>query len=103
MRIYLLLPEEAAALEASSRSEECAAIGYPDFLERASHALGMILPDSQLEELESLASRIVDTFLWSVVWEIPEDVKAEMRGLLPLELSSRMNLYTGVADSARVA
>lgn len=95
-----MLPEDKRlaldSLQQSARSASDASIGYPTFIERAAHALGM-------NENEETIREITDAFLWGVVEEVPGDFKARLSEVLPAELRSRMDLYSERENESKVA
>lgn len=96
-------------LEAYAGSEVDDSIAFPDFIEGARHALGLseLLDSPEYADsearYENLSRRVAEAFLWLVTIDLPPDLKARMAALLPMDLRSRMNLYTGIADESKVA
>jgi hypothetical protein len=95
-----MLPEEKQtalkSLHQSAGAESDQSIGYPTFIERAAHALG-------LQENEDTIREITDAFLWGVVEEVPGDFKMRLTEVLPAELKSRMDLYSERENESKVA
>jgi hypothetical protein len=84
-------------------------IGFISFVERARHSLGLseVLDsppynDSEAE-FEKLCNQMAEVFLWAVSQEFPPELKTRMIECLPLDLRSRMNLYSGHTDEGKVA
>lgn len=100
LQMISMLPDEKQAalgsLKKSAESGSEASIGYPTFIERAAHALGM-------NEDEDTIREITDAFLWGVVEEAPGDFKARLTEVLPAELRSRMDLYSERENESKVA
>jgi hypothetical protein len=96
-----LLPEDESrtALALEAQTDEDASIGYPDFIEKAEQALG----STGLGVDPAISHEIADAYLWAVVHEIPPDMKYQLIRALPLELRSRMDLYSASSDDAKVA
>ena len=100
---FSLLPKSmtarSPALQLVAGSAEDTSIGYPDFVKHAESAIGTLdlMPD------EALCKNVANAFLWAIVQDIPADLKNRMIQALPVELSSRMNLYSAMADGSKVA
>ncbi len=95
-----MLPDEKQAalssLKKSADSDGESSIGYPTFIERAALALGVNEDDETIRE-------ITDAFLWGVVEEIPGEFKVRLTEVLPVELRSRMDLYSERENESKVA
>lgn len=98
-----LLPSSVLDLHGSllncARGEAETSIGYPSFVQYS----GYVMRTSGLEVTDTDVRQAVDAFLWSFANELPADLKAQLCELLPLELRSRMDLYSSISDDARVA
>jgi len=71
-------------------------IHFPDFIEQSR---GILLP----ERLDHYSQLAAEAFLWAVIHDLPPELKNRMHDLLPLDLRSRMNLYSGYSDEVQVA
>jgi hypothetical protein len=84
-------------------------IGYHDFIQRASLALGVC--EISLKGSRTLAEsgllyfgeKVADNFLWSVAQEFPPELKQTLLNQLPAELKNRMDLFSSHVDEAKVA
>lgn len=116
--LLALLPEQTMGntplgrlekLYSSARSGSDASIGYHEFIQRATLALGVCGigtsgTDAVTEgDLRKSAERIADHFLWSIAQEFPPDLKSTLLDHLPAELRNRMDLYSAHSDDSKVA
>jgi hypothetical protein len=108
-----LLPDESLEkprmFRAYSNLDRDASIAFPQFIERARHALGLsdLLDSPKYADSEGAFERlsldVAEAFLWAVASEFPMDLKDRMSQALPSDLRCRMNLYCGYSDSDKVA
>ncbi len=114
LELIEILPDSARemvdSLRAAADSPSEASIGYQDFLNRTAFAIGcsgcISSPaDSQNfePELNELAKKVTDTFLWACARELPNELKFRMAEGLPLELKSRMDLFEDPGERTQVA
>lgn len=105
--LAMLLPEDArrklTGLRVRAGGHGNPEIGYPDFVQKAFEILNRSDFPTRTRELQRLASRIADSYLWSVAQEFPPDLKSRIADLLPIELRSRMNLFSGHGEEEQVA
>lgn len=91
--------EYAALCEATKQAPELS-IGYPDLIEIAMRSL--IEPIELPQDAEFFA-HVVDYFLWAFAQEFPPEIKDRISENLPIDLRSRMNLYSGHVEESKVA
>lgn len=100
-----LLPEGASHPDVRGRLDE--GLHYADFLHHACETICEHCPelsgDMKNATLDSLAERAVDAFLWTVAQEFPVELKTRIAHALPVEMTSRMNLYSGWSEESKVA
>jgi hypothetical protein len=103
-------PELAKMLQRSAHETADASIGFATFIETAGQILGSrgveetepSQPD-QAEAWGRAPREAAEVFLWTVLQGIPGELKTRISENLPLELRSRMDLYSAGSDEARVA
>jgi hypothetical protein len=97
--LIAVLPEGVSeGLERYAGSAADHLVGYPDFVDLVSRSFfsgSIAFTDS--------SEAIADFFLWSVAKEITPDLKWKLIQELPVDLRSRMNLYTGDNEDSKVA
>jgi hypothetical protein len=106
-----LLPEgvDCSVLHISGDHDPDRSIGFPAFVERTRHLLGLteLLDMPKYAENESvygsLCEQVTETYLWAVAQDIPVHIKARMTEHLPTDLRCRMNLYSGHSPQDQVA
>lgn len=110
VQLLELLPIEARnehpTLGASAESEGDRSIGFPDFMDEAERTLGIgpLAPSLNDEPgARNLPREIADIYLWAIVQDVPAEIKIRMTETLPMELKSRMDLYSSQVAQARVA
>lgn len=130
--LIALLPDYVTApntlyrgLLTAARAQPDFVIGYADFVDQVSRSfLENITPtETEFPETAGISTassatmnrsadnfeeqeyfeRIADTFLWAIAQEIPPDLKARMTHVLPVDIRSRMNLYSGGNEESKVA
>lgn len=101
-----LLPEavggddsDSVCLRRSAAQQPELSIGYPDLVELAQRSL--IEPLSILED--EFFERVVDYFLWEFAQQLSPDLKYRISENLPVDLRTRMNLYSGHVEESKVA
>lgn len=87
-------------LKNAAASEPDLTLGYQDLVETAEHSLmePMSAPSSP-----DFFQRAVDFFLWAFAMELGLELKERIAGNLPVDLRTRMNLFSGFAEEAKVA
>lgn len=91
-----------AELYAAAASQTDLTLGYRDFVETAERSILEALPTFENPLDDQFFERVVDSFLWSVAQEIPVELKQRLANNLPTEIRSRMNLFCGMAEEAKV-
>jgi hypothetical protein len=102
-----LLPDAIALPELEYEELQLAAviqpdltIGYPELVEQASRSFRSETLELELEP--DFFERLVDFFLWSFAQEFSPELKVRISENLPVDLRTRMNLYSGHAEEAKV-
>lgn len=100
-----LLPENVPHPEI--RGAEDRGLHYVDFVRQAREAVYERCPElsGRLDDdaLDSLAERTAETFFWAVAQGLPLDLKDRIARVLPVEMASRMNLFSGTSEESKVA
>jgi hypothetical protein len=101
--------EKPRHLARIGRTGADSSIGFPDFVERAKCAMGvsdgadLSRFENSDEEYDRFCQKVAEIFLWSFAQELPPDMKIRMHDSLPMDLRSRMNLYSGYSEQEKVA
>lgn len=105
-----LLPddEQRAVRPSGTVSEELDQFRYEDLIHAAEEAMTRDCADELekedlMRDIHDLSQRAVEAFLWSATQSFPPHLKQELTKILPLNLRSRMNLYSGGNEEEKVA
>ena len=105
--LMVMLPEsnslndfECEALWKAVKQGPELSIGYPDLLEAAERSM---LEPIELPPDPEFFNHVVDYLLWSFAQEFPPEVKHRISENLPVDLKTRMNLYSGPVEGSKVA
>jgi hypothetical protein len=106
-----LLPEtlilneiEFDALRVAANQLPDLSIGYPELVEIAERSLvePIVLPSDPVLA-ENFFARVTDYFLWAIAQEFSPELKHRISENLPVDLRTRMNLYSGHVEQSKVA
>jgi hypothetical protein len=112
LSLIALLPEnhdlpaqQYTKLLIAARQEPDLSIGYPAMVDQVIRSVHEPKDLHARQEMlqPDYFNRVTDYVLWAFATEIPSDLKVKLSDHLPVDIRTRMNLYSGQSEEAKVA